>query len=130
MHRNEELVRHGFTAFDNGDMAALDQLIADDVVWVVQGTGPISGRFEGKAALFSVWATIPGLLDGPLKQEVVEVFSDDEVAVAVTETTAERRGRHLERARGVIVFVIKDQRVAQGRVIAGDPVADEEFWAG
>jgi len=129
MASNEELIRKGFKAFDDGDLATLDQLVADDVVWVSEGNNVLSGRYEGKQALFELWATIPGLVDGKFQQDAVEVFTDDRVAVAVTEVTADRKGKHLEKARGVIVFVIKDGRVTEGRVIAADPAQDDEFWA-
>lgn len=68
-------------------------------------------------------------MDGPFKQDVVEVFADDDVAVAVTEVTADRRGKHLEKARSAFVFVVKDGKVTQGRVIAADRAQDDEFWA-
>ena len=43
-HPNVELARRGYEAFAKGDLATLTELLADDVVWHVQGGGPLSVR--------------------------------------------------------------------------------------
>lgn len=53
MTGNVELIRRGFTAFDEGDLATLDEIIADDIVWVSGGHNVLSGRYQGKPAVFS-----------------------------------------------------------------------------
>lgn len=51
-HANVDLVRRGYQAFGSGDMATLDALFADDVVWHVAGRSSMAGDFTGKAAVF------------------------------------------------------------------------------
>ena len=38
-HPNVELTRRGYDAFAKGDLAALSELLADDVTWHVRGVG-------------------------------------------------------------------------------------------
>jgi uncharacterized protein len=40
-HPNATLIRKGYAAFATGDMATLDALFANDVVWTVAGQGPM-----------------------------------------------------------------------------------------
>ena len=48
-HPNVTLVREGFAAFARGDMARMDQLLSDDVVWHVGGNSKWAGAYAGKA---------------------------------------------------------------------------------
>jgi ketosteroid isomerase-like protein len=48
-HPNVTLVREGFAAFERGDMARMDQLLSDDVVWHVGGNSKWAGSCAGKA---------------------------------------------------------------------------------
>ena len=47
-HSNVELTRRGYEAFAKGDLATLTELLADDVVWHVQGVGPLNGNYHGR----------------------------------------------------------------------------------
>jgi uncharacterized protein len=50
-HPNAIAYRRTADAFRSGDMAALSDLVADDVVWHVPGTHAMAGKVEGRAAL-------------------------------------------------------------------------------
>jgi ketosteroid isomerase-like protein len=54
-HPNATLLRAGYDAFATGDMAALDALFADDVVWHVAGRSPLSGEHKGKGEVFGTF---------------------------------------------------------------------------
>ena len=58
-HPNADLVRKGFEAFAAGDMATLDAIMSDDVVWHASGAGVLAGDFVGKQAVFGSFALIP-----------------------------------------------------------------------
>ncbi len=130
MSSSTELVKKGFAAFAAGDLATLNEVIADDVVWVAENAGVLSGRYEGKPAVFANWALIPAETQGTFQQEVVEVFGDDHVVVAVTEVTADRLGKRLDKNREAFIFVIKNGQVSEGRTIASNPETRSDFWAG
>lgn len=128
MHPNEKLLTQGYEAFAAGDMATLDGLIADDVVWVSEHAGVLTGRFESKAALFENWAKLGAETDGTFSQTVHRIFTDDHVAVVTTSNSATRNGKTLS-GDSVAVFVMKDGKVTEGRVIDADPAANDAFWS-
>jgi ketosteroid isomerase-like protein len=80
-HPNADLVRKGFEAFDAGDMATLDAIMADDVVWHASGAGIVSGDFVGKQAVFGNFALIPQETDA-FSQEIHAIVADDEHTMA------------------------------------------------
>lgn len=129
MHPNVDLIRRGFEAFAQGDIATLSELLSPDLVWVSESGGVIGGRIEGRDNVFATWAKIPAETGGTFQQEVTSIHADDRVAVAATRVSATRRGKVLDGAPGSIVFQIRDGRVTSGRVISADPGLNEEFWA-
>ncbi len=129
MSSSIELVKKGFAALAAGDLATLSEVIADDVVWAAEGVGILSGRYEGKPAVFANWALLPAETQGTFQQDVVEAFGDDHVVVVITEMTADRLGKHIEKARGAFVFVIKNGQVSEGRAISSDRETFDAFWA-
>ncbi len=129
MHPNVDMIRRGFEAFDQGDLATLSELLSEDMVWVSESGGVLKGRFEGRDNVFANWALAPAETDGTFRQEVTSVHADDRVAVATVRTSAARRGKVLDGAPGSIVFQIRDGLVTSGRLIPEDPELNEEFWA-
>ena len=129
MHANVDLIQRGFDAFAGGDMAALTKLLSPDVVWVSESGGIVGGRFEGRDEVFANWAKIPAETGGTFRQDVQEIYADDRVAVARVNLSGTRRDKSLDGTSAVIVFVVKDEVVTQGRIIAGDPELNDEFWA-
>jgi uncharacterized protein len=57
--------------------------VADDVVWTVEGTHPISGRYHGKQDFlhraFDRWGPI---LQGGLKQKLEHIYVDGDTTIA------------------------------------------------
>ena len=47
-HSNEDLARRGYDAFTRGDMQAVSDVFADDIVWHVGGRSPLAGDYRGK----------------------------------------------------------------------------------
>ena len=126
MHPNEELVRRGFEAFEEGDMATLDQLFADDAVWHSADNTPFGGDHAGKPAIFASFAKVRELSDS-FSQEIHSVLADDEHAVAQTHVHATRGDRRLK-ANQVIVFHVREGKVTEAWVAVYDHAAAEAFW--
>ena len=106
-HPNADLVRKGFEAFAEGDMATLDQIIADDAKWHAVGRTPLSGDFEGKEAIFGSFARVVQETDS-IQQDIHAILADDEHAVAL---------------------VNADGKATEVWVTQQDPYAADAFWA-
>jgi uncharacterized protein len=128
-HPNEDLARRGYAAFAAGDMATLDDLFADDIVWHVGGRGPLSGDYEGKEAVIAYFGRLAQETGGNFRIELHDMLANDEHVVALTSASAERQGRSLDNARGVQVFHIRDGKVTESWFHSGDQYADDEFFS-
>ena len=126
-HPNADLVRRGFEAFGSGDMATLDQIIADDATWHAFGRTPLSGDFVGKEAIFGSFARVMEETDS-IQQDIHGILADDEHTVALVTGTITRGGKTFV-SRQVFVFHIKDGKVTEAFVTQQDPYAADEFWA-
>ncbi|MEA2580219.1 MAG: uncharacterized protein QOE83_1111 [Actinomycetota bacterium] len=126
-HPNADLVRKGFEAFDSGDMATLDAIMADDIVWHASGTGIVSGDFVGKAAVFGNFALIPQETDA-FSQEIHAILGDDEHVMVLANATMTRRGNTATVAQ-MFVFHVKDGKAKEVWVTPFDQAAADAFWS-
>ena len=126
-HPNEDLVRKGFAAFSSGDMATLDGLFADDIVWHSAGNNQLSGDARGKAAVMDLFKRTFELTGGTFKIEIHDVLANDTHGVALVHATAEHEGRTLDDDT-VQVFHIVDGEVTEQWLCPGNQAASDAFW--
>jgi ketosteroid isomerase-like protein len=60
-HPNVTVVREGFAAFERGDMARMDQLLADDVMWHIGGNSKWAGTYQGKQQVLELVLAVSDL---------------------------------------------------------------------
>ena len=126
-HPNEELLRKGYEAFGNGDMAALDGLFADDIVWHTGGENVLSGDYEGKEAVFGLFGRIFELTGGTFRNTVHDAFANDDHGVAIVQLHAERDGKSFA-GPGANVFHVRDGQVTEFWGLVYDNAAWDAFW--
>jgi len=126
-HPNEELVRRGYQAFGTGDMATLDELFADDIIWHVPGRNQLSGTYRGKQEVFGNFVKLAELTGGTFKLDIHTILADDEHAVVLVTATGEHDGKSLS-DNSVQIFHIKDGKVTEQWLHPGDAYASDEFW--
>jgi ketosteroid isomerase-like protein len=112
--RNIELTRKGYAAFNSGDIEAVMNLLADDVVWHVFGSGPLAGDHEGKQAVMELFGKYLQLLDSQAT-DVQDVHANDQHTVVMATLALSRKGQSIEHK---ITDVIHPD--SEGRV--------KEFW--
>ena len=120
-HPNVELTRRGYDAFATADLAALSELIADDVTWHAQGVGPLSGTYQGRDEVFNFFARLAEETGGTFRLDVHDVLANDEHAVALCTLSASRGNRSVE------VPVVNVSHVRDGQVteISIEPTSRE-----
>jgi ketosteroid isomerase-like protein len=123
----EEGIRRVFAAFRGGDPRALFEVIADDAVWTVNGTVPVSQVYVGRERIFELFLETRRLTDGTYLSTLKWVLTDDEHAVAVYRAQGTRQGRDLDIDQ---VLLIDHEDGIWKRIVAipSDPPAFEEFW--
>jgi ketosteroid isomerase-like protein len=127
-HPNEDLYRQGFEAFQKGDTETLKNHFTDDIVWHVAGRGPFAGDHKGWEEVIGLFGRQMEATGGTLKLELHDLFADDEHAVALVRTTAERNGKRLDDS-GVHVVHIRDGRLAESWFHVMDQYRVDEFFA-
>ena len=86
-HPNVTAVKEGFEAFERGDMAWLDEHMADDVVWHVGGKSKMAGAYEGKEATLKLFAQQAQLFSGAPDVDVHAILGDDDHVIVIGRAT-------------------------------------------
>jgi ketosteroid isomerase-like protein len=123
-----EGVRRVFAAFRGGDPRALFEVIADDAVWIVNGTVPVAQEYRGRDRIFELFREVRRLTDGTYLSELRWALADDEHAAAVYRARGRRVGRELDIDQ-VLLIDHEDGVWKQVVAIPSDPPAFEAFWA-
>lgn len=126
--RNEAVVRRVFEAFASKQGFALREAFAEDVVWVVPGTGTMSGVYRGRDEVFRFLGRLPKETGGTYASQLVDVLASDERAAAVYHASGERDGRRLELEQ-VLLFTLHDGVIREVLALPSDPAAFARFWA-
>jgi ketosteroid isomerase-like protein len=121
-------IRRVFDAFVGGDARALFEVIADDAVWVVNGTVGVAQRYEGRSRIFELFRETRRLTGGTYLSELKWALADDEHAVAVYRARGARLGRELDIDQ-VLLIDHRDGVWQAITAIPSDPPAFEAFWA-
>ena len=116
-----------FDAFRGADPRALFDVIAEDAVWIVNGTVPVAQEYRGRDRIFELFRETRRLTDGTYLSTLKWQLSDDEHAVAVYRAQGERLGRTLDIDQ--VLLIDHDQGVWRHiTAIPSDPPAFERFW--
>jgi ketosteroid isomerase-like protein len=117
-----------FDAFRGGDPRALFELIAEDAVWIVNGTVPVAQEYRGRERIFELFRMTRRLTGGTYLSELKWSLADGEHAVAVYRARGSRLGRTLDIDQ-VLLIAHRDGVWTHVTAIPSDPPAFEAFWA-
>ncbi|HEX5449932.1 MAG TPA: nuclear transport factor 2 family protein [Gaiellaceae bacterium] len=117
-----------FAAFRGGDPRALFEVIAEDAVWIVNGTVPVAQEYAGRDRIFELFRETRRLTDGTYLSTLRWKLADDEHACAVYRATGKRLGRQLDIDQVLLIDHVDGiwQKIV---AIPSDPPAFEHFWA-
>ncbi|HXV94301.1 MAG TPA: nuclear transport factor 2 family protein [Pseudonocardia sp.] len=128
-HPNADLVRRAHAAFKAGDAAAIAELFADDIVWTVSGTGPASGTTKGMDGVLRNFGDIMRWTEGTYNAEPIDYMGSDLHAANVSHVTARRPDGRVLDVDEVVVFTVRDGKLAEAQHMAYDEKAWDEFFA-
>ncbi len=122
-HPNATLLRQGLEAFNQGEIQAFADVIADDVVWHQIGAETMNGK---QAMADSLPGGEP---DWQISADVHDVVANDEHAIALVNATATRKdGRTLE-YRTAEIMHFRDGQVSERWAFSDDTQRITEFFA-
>ena len=122
------MIRRLASAYAAADIATIDELLADDVVFHVPGRHPLAGTYVGKSEVFGYLGKVAATSesdDGGF--EVHSLTGDDEHVVALVAGTIEHAGIRFVRPT-VHVFHVNGTQVTEFWEASLDQHAEDEFW--
>jgi ketosteroid isomerase-like protein len=126
---NAEVVRRGYEAFNEADIAALSEIMDENASWHTPGRSPIAGHYQGRDAVFAQFGRYGGDTGGTFKAELKQVFtSPDGRVIGLHHNSAERNGKRLD-TDCCTVFEVENGRMTSGREHFYDLGNWDEFWS-
>ena len=113
-------------AMAKGDLAALNDVFAEDLVWHDCERNQLSGDYRGSEAVFQYFGKVMDVTEGSLHLDLHSVLADEEHGVALMTISASRGGRSVE-INAVDVMHLRDGKVAEVWAIPADQYAYDEF---
>jgi uncharacterized protein len=87
MHPNERLARKEIELINAGDLGALNEMYADDLILHYPGRNPLAGDYENVDDFLTKAQQLLG--DGTLQRELHDAFGSDDHAIQLLNVTAE-----------------------------------------
>jgi ketosteroid isomerase-like protein len=125
---NVKLIRKGFEAFNKGDVATLETVLASDCVQHMPGNNRFSGDHKGLDNILSMYAEMGALTNGTLQAALSDVYAGDHHVTATYTAKATRNGATLDQ-RYALTFTIVDGKATDLDDAALDGDVNDAFWA-
>ena len=103
-------------------------MIAEEAVWRVPGTAPVSRVYRGREEIFGLFRETRRLTDGTYLSELRWALADGDRAVAVYRARGRRLGRELDIDQ-VLLIALRDGRWHEILALPTDPQSFEAFWS-
>jgi uncharacterized protein (TIGR02246 family) len=121
-HPSESVIRRMYEAINRGDQGAFAKEFASDAIWHGGET-----RVTGRDAIAEIVDQLRKASGGTLRIDLHDVLANDDHAVALQITHAQRDGRSLA-DRVVYVFHLREGKIVEAW-FSGDPRVQDAFWA-
>ncbi len=125
-HPNVARIKEGYAAFARGDFTALNDLLAEDVVWHVPGRNQLTGDYKGRDAVYGFFGKLMEVTEGAFRIDLHAVFADDEHGVVLGIDTYGRGGRSTN-VNEAHVTHLRDGKVVEFWVASTDQHAVDEL---
>lgn len=127
MSAAETVGRYGAAAA-TGDMVALAATLSSDAVWHQPGRNPLSGDHIGPDAIIAHLGRFMELSGGTFTLSTETATESGTLVSTTVRFTARRPGRTDLDQRGVDVFRVEGDRIAEVWLISEDQAAEDAFW--
>jgi uncharacterized protein len=129
MASNADVVRRGYKAFNEADLATLNEIFDETASWHTPGATSIAGDRRGRDAVFAQFGRYGGETNGTFKAALQDVLAtDDGRVVGVHRNSGERNGKRLD-VSCCIIFEVRNGKIISGREHFYDLYNWDQFWA-
>jgi uncharacterized protein len=103
-------------------------VIAEDAVWRVVGSAPVSRDYRGREEIFELFRETRRRTDGTYLSELRWAAADGDHAVAVYRARGRRLARELDIDQALLI-TLREGKWHEIVALPTDPAAFEAFWA-
>jgi uncharacterized protein len=126
-HPNADLLRRGYTAFQNGDLDTVRSLFASDIVWHVPGASHLAGDYRGVDDTIALFVRQFEESGGTFQVELHDVVANDEHAVALAKFSASKGGASMAE-NYVHVAHIAGGKLTESWIVGDNQAKVDAFW--
>ena len=76
-HPNVARIKAGYAAFSTGDLAALNDLSTEDLLWHVGGRNQLVGEYRGRDTVYRLMGKVMEVTGGTFHVDVEAILADD-----------------------------------------------------
>ena len=127
--RKERIVRRLLDALEARDVAAIGDLLTDDVLYYFPGRGPVAGTYQGRDAVLGLFQALGGLFDGPLEMSTHDVVASEAHVVDLATYRGVRHGQSFI-WNAVRLYHVDVDRISEVWLMIGDVYAFDEWLSG
>lgn len=127
-HPNALVVRRLMAALSEQNRAEIEAVLDEDCVWRVPGANVLSGVYEGRRAILSLFGKMKRIFTGPARFDVIDITTSPGYAAAYQYGIVEVGGATV-RLRECLVYRIKDGRVVEVDEFQSDERAFDEAFS-
>lgn len=125
-HPNVAIIKRYYEAYGRGDLAAVRQIFAPNIVWRIPGHHPLAGPKRGPDEVFAFFEQ---LAKANFKAEVIFLSGNDEYVVDYHRGYGALGDAKLD-INWCLVFRMQNGRIVEATNFAGDQhAADAFFWS-
>ncbi len=127
-HPGVQRAREYVDTFTRGDLDALRDFYAEDVVWHVGGRNHLSGDYSGRDELFTYFEEVRRLTGGTLRLHPESIVSSDRYTAMFTRVTAQRDEKSLDTVLAQILRNGPDGQWNEYWAVADEQDEVDAFW--
>lgn len=122
--KNKETVRRAFAAWAAGGTDFFD-IVADDVIWTIQGSGPSAKTYRSKAeVLDKAFVPFGARISVPLKPTVRSMYADGDAVITVFDGVAQTNDGTPYRNTYAWFFTMRNGKVVTANAFLDLPAYD------
>jgi ketosteroid isomerase-like protein len=125
---NIALVRRGYEAFANGDIATLKTLFAPNAIWHATATGVLRGNYRGAQAILEFFGQVARETQVTVRVEHQTIGASGDQVFVLQRTTGKRNGKTQD-TQAVVLYKIDKGVMIEAAEFQFDHPAVAQFWS-
>lgn len=123
-----DIARTYFQAVQNGEFAALGELLDADIVWHQPGANQFSGDHQGQGAVFGMLGQMMEASQGTFAIDKIHALMGNGDLVTAHIHFTGRRGDTSMAMDGVDLLRIQNGKITEMWLFSSDQTAEDAFW--